>query len=330
MPPLQNIAIIGAGGRIGGIITTALLAQNLHTITAITRPDSTSTLPSGLHAVREAAYTDHAALVAALRGQDVLVITMNVLAPKDTQARLIDAAVEAGVPWIMPNEWGADSADHVAMGNDTGLGPPQQAVRAYIETRGQGRTRWVSLACSFWYEFSLAGTEARYGFDFGKRTLTLINEGRTRINTSTWPQVGRAVARLLALPAQQPTRAATGLSLDQVRNRAVCVSSFHVSQRDMLASVLRVTGTSESEWTVTSEGHAERFVRGKKMMQEGNFMGFGILLYTRAFFPDDPADFQHKLDNAGLGLYEEEDLDAATKIAVELSEKAGGAYGTKV
>ena len=57
---------------------------------------------------------------------------------------------------------------------------------------------FVSLACSFWYEFSLAGSQARYGFDFAKREVTFYDEGETKITTSTWPQCGRAVAALLS------------------------------------------------------------------------------------------------------------------------------------
>ncbi len=50
-------------------------------------------------------------LVEALRGQDALVITLSGHTPKETEARLINAAGEAGVAWILPNEWSPDTAN---------------------------------------------------------------------------------------------------------------------------------------------------------------------------------------------------------------------------
>jgi uncharacterized protein YbjT (DUF2867 family) len=56
-------------------------------------------------------YSKPETLVEALKGQDALVITLGVQAPKGTDTQLINAAEEAGVKWILPNEWGPDSAN---------------------------------------------------------------------------------------------------------------------------------------------------------------------------------------------------------------------------
>ncbi|KAK3100974.1 hypothetical protein LTR53_018654, partial [Teratosphaeriaceae sp. CCFEE 6253] len=162
--------------------------------------------------------------------------------------------------------------------------------------------------------FSLSGAEMRYGFDLQKKTLTMFDDGTVKHTVSTWPQVGRAAAKLLALPESGP-----GLSLSDWKNKALHIGSFALSQKDMLASVLRVTGTQESEWTITHEGAKERFQRGKQMMAQGNFVGFAIFLYARVFFPDAKGDMSEYLDNAKLGL-PDESLDEATKIAVEYRE----------
>lgn len=51
-------------------------------------------------------------LVNALRGQDALVITVSGRSPMQSiEGKLIRAAAEAEVPWILPNEWSPDSAD---------------------------------------------------------------------------------------------------------------------------------------------------------------------------------------------------------------------------
>ena len=89
----------------------ALLSEGKHAVTALTRPDSTSTLPAGLAAVKRAAYTSHKDLVEAMADQDALIITMNRTAAPDTQQRLIDAAIEAGVKYVMPNEYAHDMSN---------------------------------------------------------------------------------------------------------------------------------------------------------------------------------------------------------------------------
>lgn len=314
---VEHVAIVGVGGRSGGPIAEALIQAGKHKVTAITRPDSTSKMPAGLHDIKKVDYSSHTSLVEALKGQDVLIMTMPVMTPKETHKKLIDAAVEAGVSWIMPNEWGVNVAN-VEMGNDALVRDGIITTREYIEQVGGEKTSWVGLCTSFWYEFSLAGTEGRYGFDFDKKELTLYDEGTTKINTTTWPQVGRAVANLLALKVHPDGEGDTTPSLAQFKNKPVYVSSFFVSQRDMFESVLRVTGDDEKDWKITHEDVVERFKRGQELLKQGQMLGFGILLYARLFFKDGAGDTNKLLANDLLGL-PKEDLDAATKVAVEMA-----------
>lgn len=88
----------------------ALLKTNKHTITAITRADSQSKLPEGITS-KTIDYDKHETIVEALRGQDALVITLSGFVPRDTQMKLVNAAADAGVPWILPNEWSPDTAN---------------------------------------------------------------------------------------------------------------------------------------------------------------------------------------------------------------------------
>lgn len=79
-------------------------------MTAITRADSQNKLPEGVN-VKKVDYNKQGTLVEALQGQDALVITLSGYVPKDTQGQLINAAGEAGVAWILPNEWSPDTAN---------------------------------------------------------------------------------------------------------------------------------------------------------------------------------------------------------------------------
>lgn len=288
-----------------------LLKAGKHQVTAVTRQDSTAAVPGGVKAAK-VDYADHGSLVAALKGQDVLIITMSVQAPRDSQRKLIDAAADAGVRWILPNEWGLDLTNE-GLADGSLLGPPSRAARKHIEDRGF--SSWIGVVCGFWYDFSLGGSQLRYGFDFANHSLTLFDEGTQPINTSTFPQVGRAVARLLALPTEE--KPGERGSLAEFRNGFVYISSFCVSQNDMLKSALRVTGTKIEDWQITREASGERYAKGLQMMQDGNQAGFIQAMYTRNFFPNGDGAYEkrHGLHNGLLGLPVEE-IDEFTKLAI--------------
>lgn len=103
---IKNIAVVGVTGSVGEHITEQLLKAGKHNVTAITRADSKSKMPAGVK-VAKVNYDDHASLVEALKGQDALVITMKA-GQAEAQTKLIEAAAEAKVAWIMPNEYTAD------------------------------------------------------------------------------------------------------------------------------------------------------------------------------------------------------------------------------
>lgn len=295
-----------------------------HKITAITRADSTAQVPEGV-AVKKVDYDDHSSLVEALRGQEVLIITMSVTAPRDQEAKLVEAAAAADVPWILPNEYGSDPANE-SLAKEILIGEQRAQTRALIDKLG--KSAWISFVCSFWYEYSLSASPASYGFDFAERKVTLYDDGRTKINTTTWEQCGRAMASLLSLKVlRDDEHDRSPATLSQFKNTFLYVSSFLLSQRDMFESVLRVTGTSEADWTVTHEDVRERYAKGMEEMKAGNSnsrLGFVKVLYSRVFFPDGSGNYEASrgLHNDALGL-PKEDLDERTKYAVELAAQGG-------
>ncbi|KAF4986032.1 hypothetical protein FGRMN_11015 [Fusarium graminum] len=309
---IQRVAIVGAAGTIGSHITAALLQTGKHIITALTRQNSTNNLPEGILKA-EVDYNNPASLVAALRDQQFLIITMAPTAPRDTHSKLVRAAAEAGVPYVMPNNFTGD-IEKIELGKDILLGPIAKDQRDEIESLGM---QWITVCCGFWYDYSLAGGENRFGFDFGKRTLTLYDDGNTRNSTSTLAQVGRAIAKVLSLPALPVDENDQTLTLANFFNRAIYLQSFLVSQNDIFTSVKRVTNTTDSDWTITRESTKQRYEDGLAKVKAGNMAGFSKLLYARAFFPDDPSEHAAKVQNELLGL-PEESLDEATKAGMNL------------
>ncbi|RYP54395.1 hypothetical protein DL768_000812 [Monosporascus sp. mg162] len=325
MSHVKKVAIVGATGSQGKFIVDELLKLGKHEVTAITRAESNAVIPDGVK-VAKVDYEDHSSLVAALRGQEVLIITMSVRAPKEAQKKLVDAAADAEVPWILPNDWGLDDADK-ALADDIFLGPPSRAMRKHIDDLG--KSSWIAIACGFWYEFSLGGTPERFGFNFAERSVVFFDDGTAPIHTSTWPQVGRAVAKLLSLKTYPDDENDKSVTLSSYKSRFVRVSSFYVSQRDMFESVLRVTGTRPEDWKITHESSARRYKEAADRVRRGDMTGYARAMYTRVFFPDGSGRLDREgrtLDNATLGL-PQDDLDEYTRIGIEREKLA--AYGNR-
>ncbi|KAK6825033.1 hypothetical protein PG987_012527 [Apiospora arundinis] len=318
---IKKVAIVGATGTIGKYIVEALVQKGKHEVTAITRKDSTNVMPAGV-TTAAVDYADPSTIVAALRGQEALIITLpsRGLDQQATQLQLVEAAAEAGVPYILPNEWTVDMADEKLA--DDVFFSGEREIRRRIEELGV--SSWMAVITSFWYEFSLGFSPLCFGLDWAGRTVTFYSEGTQRINTITMPQNGRAVAHLLSLPIKSSGEAP---SLEAYKNKFIYVSSFLVSQKDMFESVLRVTDTKEEDWTFRHEDAVERYQEGIKTMQSGDSKGYIKALYARVFFPDGSGNFEARrgLDNEALEL-PREDLDEWTQVSIK-NAKVGLKYG---
>ena len=175
---------------------------------------------------------------------------------------------------------------------------------------------FMIFTCGCWYEWSLAVGEQLFGFSIKDRKVTFYDDGKTVINSSTWRQCGRALAALLSLPESDASPA-----LSQWKNKSFYVSSFRISQRDILDSLHRVIGTTDSDWEISYEPTAQRYANGLEEMRNGQMLGFPKALYARIFYPNGDGDFESSkvLANGELGLPKEE-IDEATRRAVNMVE----------
>lgn len=156
------------------------------------------------------------------------------------------------------------------------------ATRKLIEA--VGRSSYIAVVTGFWYEYSLA-IPNNYGFDFANRTVKYYDEGESKVSTSTWPQVGRAGASLLSLPIK-PEGSDKEACLENLRNKVAYISSFTVNQKDILASVIRLTGTKEKDWMIRKKPAQKLFATAAKQIKEGKKEAFANYLYSLIFFPD--------------------------------------------
>ncbi|KAL2261030.1 hypothetical protein VTK26DRAFT_4792 [Humicola hyalothermophila] len=308
--PIERVAIVGASGRIGGAFTEALVKTGKHTVTALVRAESTGKVAEGAKVVK-LDYNDEAALVDALKGQQFLVITLSARAPQDLHEKIAAAAVKAGVPYIMPNVY-SYPVEPGAPISESDFSANLTATRvAEIEKLGGS---WIILSCGFWYEWSLALGESWFGISIKDRKVTFFDDGKRLVTVSTWDQCGRALAGLLSLPETGPSP-----SLADFVNKHALISSFRLTQRDMLDSVHRVLGTTDADWEIRYEPSAKRLADGAEEFKKGDIRGFAKNLYAFVFLPSTKLSDYQEQHNGVLGL-PVEDLDEATKRAVDMVE----------
>lgn len=213
----------------------------------------------------------------------------------------------------MPNVYGFDAWNPKSYSPELSISAAGLKYCTEIETLGASYT---AMVCGFWYEWSLTIGEQWYCFTIKDRKVTFFDDGQTLINTSTWDQCGRALAALLSLPESGVSPA-----LSDWNNKPLYISSWKISQRDMLDSLHPVLGTSDKDWTITYEPTAQRYKDGLAEMQKGDMRGFAKALYAHVFTPNGCGEYETSkgLVNDILGL-PKEDLDEATRRVINMVE----------
>lgn len=118
------------------------------------------------------------------------------------------------------------------------------------------------------------------------------------LNSSIWPQVGRAVAIPLSLLVDTSGEQSARLTLNSYSNNTAYMSSFAISQKEVFESVKRVTGIANEKWSATSEPTKQRYEDACESLKKRSHVVFTRRLYTRHFC-EDAGLFEkpRKLDN---------------------------------
>ncbi|KAI0197732.1 hypothetical protein F4808DRAFT_288568 [Astrocystis sublimbata] len=218
----------------------------------------------------------------------------------DAQIPLIKAAAKAGVSYIVPCEFGSDPL-HPKLNAENPTMNMKRQYRDLIEELGV--SRWIGVVNNPWVEFSIR--LGLYGINLKERSATFYDEGDVKGNFTTLTRVGESLAAVLALPAAE---------LSKFDNDFVYFSSFYVSQRDFLASAMRVTGTTEEDWTINS-------ISSDKVLQDAREPSADMTtrmmtLFALVFKQGYGGDYSGKVvDYEKLGLAVE-DLDTVMKQCV--------------
>lgn len=298
----RKIAIVGATGSVGTPTLEGLIAQGIHTITVITRPDSTNKIPeAGVARVERGVASDSDFAVRVLKDQDVLVMQLGVGAMGD-QPLWIEAAAKAGVPLVVPTEFGSDPDPESRIVQEVPMLSGKKPVRDLIEERGMA---WFAMVNNPWFDWSLP--KGLWGFDVAARTARLYDGGRTKFPTTNIGTVGKATAGLLSLPDAE---------LAKFRNKPVFLKSFYITQRDVLASLLKATGTEEKDWKI-EEVDSDKFI--EQGVKAGTELDVISAFYAMHMTEGRGGDYNHKIgDNMELlGAVEKETLDETVARAIK-------------
>ncbi|KAI6790757.1 hypothetical protein KC360_g2036 [Hortaea werneckii] len=308
---IKNIAIVGAGGNVGSAALKHLLASDRNfNITILTQPTSTSTFPSHPRlTIQKGTFTDPDFLTTTIQNQDALLLALGFRA-MDLQPHLITAAVSAGVKYILPTEYAGDGLND-SMIDAVPVFQPKRAARRQIEELGG---TWIGITTNPWADQSLR--LGLLGIDLFARKAVLYRDAG-KFNMSTLDQVGLGIARVLSLPVENPQDRRA--SLEYYGNNFVYISSLHVTQRELFASALKATRTSEAEWELDEGDTVKDWIeRCKGMMAQGEMKGAMGLTFAYYLGEGLGGDYQAKAveDMKVLGL-REGDLDAVVKAEVE-------------
>jgi hypothetical protein len=162
--------------------------------------------------VKKGSFADESFLVRALKGQDVLLVIVPI-PNMDLGNLFIYAAAKAGVPYILPTEFGVDTPK---VGNEHSVMALKLARRRLIEELGV--SSWIAVIVNFWLDANIQS--GLLGVHVGNRKAEIFKGADSKISTTAVSRSGEGIAVLLSLPEAE---------LAQYKNTSYYLSSFELS-----------------------------------------------------------------------------------------------------
>ena len=280
---LKKVLIIGAGGNVGPHIVAALDSNPIFIVSILAREGSKSTFPSHMKVFTSPASYPEESLLAAFKGQDVIV-DLAPLHAIDQHKRCIDAAVKAGVKRYIPSEFGSNS-ERPELFEAVPMFAPKADIRRYLKSKeGEGLT-WTAVINGPFFDFGIK--LGVFGFNLQKKTALIYDDGNGYTDLTLLPTVGKAIVGILQHP-------------DETASRCIFINSYHTSQNEILTALEKVTG---EKWAVQKTNREEEGKRGREMLAKHDFAGFLPALCAYEFSGAEYLDFaKFGLWNEKLGL----------------------------
>ncbi|KAF7539018.1 hypothetical protein G7054_g2470 [Neopestalotiopsis clavispora] len=296
MSAVQKVAIFGAAGNFGAPITSALLLAG-YQVTAISRPESSSTFPPNVSFIKTEYTLER--LTEALAGQDAAVC---VVGPGglSSHVAMIDAALAAGVKRFIINDfgWGPDFEGEPEFREikERRLVAWDHAMK--LATSNPGFT-WTGVTIGNPIDWALPKFETM-GFNLKQQSAVIYDQGTEEFTGTTLEGIGQSVVGIFQ-------------NLEATANRFVKVRSIQTGQRALLAAFQESTG---KDWQVRNSTTAELLESGRRKHQAGTAGWVLDLLVFQLFEPGKGRCIvatSQESDNSLLGVREETPLEVVSK-----------------
>lgn len=249
--PLQNITLIGASGRLGGNILSALVAEPSFTVTVLARSSSKASFPSGVVTKRVSDDFTVEELVPALKGQDAVITTVSGT-NSALQTRIADAALEAGVQRFIPADFGSfDSSSALSlrmMPQYKAKGDVREHLERLAERDQSGTFSWTALVSGHFFDYLDGGLLQV----FPERSYARIFDGGDiKWSATTLATVAKATVQVL-------------LKAEETRNKRLFIQSFLITQNQLQEVLEKVTAR---KWEVEHVDSEKFMVETKALIE---------------------------------------------------------------
>jgi hypothetical protein len=282
---------------------SALRADSTFNVTVLSRADSAATFSSDVKMIK-ADYSNKDALVKAFTGQDVVISAVGAAAHHEPihgdmanfDKIVIDAALQAGVKWIIPTEFGPDTSHPAVVGN---LLMSAKIATADFLKKNESAIAHTFVVTGVFLEWAFEN--GFLGFDIANHTATLYDDGENLVSGTTLHHIGKAVAAILRHP-------------ELTLNKRIYVTDATFTQKQALSLLEKYTKT---KWIVKNVATASLIEQGAESIAKGDMMQAGYSQLLALYFGGQGAcDFESKTSNKALGL-ETSSLEDVIKEAVE-------------
>lgn len=212
---MKNVTITGASGSLGEAALQKLLDSKAFNVQVLRRTGSSSAFPPGVTVI-DVDFDSVQSLASTLRNQDAVVATLGG-SSINSQKKLIDAAIEAGVSRFIPSEYGSDF--NVQRIRSLPVFQEKVKISDYLrEKASSGAITYTSICNNAFLDW---GIQHNFIFDHSHYTPVMINGGSTVFSATTIDSVADAIVGVLLHP-------------NETRNKTVFIEDMKISQQYLL------------------------------------------------------------------------------------------------
>jgi hypothetical protein len=211
---------------------------------------------------------------------------------------MIDAAIQAGVKRFILTEYGNNTC--AAASELVLLYAEKAKVIDYLKSHEATGLTWTAIYTGQFFDWGLESGWLDY--DLKKKKAVIFDSGNKEWSTTIIGTVSTAVVKVLLKPGE-------------TKNRPVFISSFTLSQHQLLKALERASG---SKWEVEKITSEEALKKGRELDSQDKYEGLKLLVLLLLYSDDADrgANFEKDglLDNKLLGLPVEDFTEVVERV----------------